>query len=175
MRKQRWILAGLGSATLAMLLAAGFALLMIGSATAAEDPTDEALERTRDQVRMLDLLYKNAIVAIDEAYKPKPPAIKVAQRVFDAMKESGWHEVRLVDVTGAPIVEENAPNTDFEKVAAEQILAGEPYFDQVVGSGDDRRLLAATVVPAVRESCANCHGVEKGDLIGFVSYDVPVK
>ena len=36
-------------------------------------------------------------------------------------------------------------------------------------------LCAATVVPAVHERCATCHGVKQGDLLGFIRYDLPVK
>jgi hypothetical protein len=52
---------------------------------------------------------------------------------------------------------------------------GETYLDEVVGEGPDRRLLAATVVPAVHARCASCHAVEEGDLLGFIRYDVPVR
>lgn len=175
MRRQRWILAVAGGAALALVLTAGLGVPSgARQVEAAEEKADAAVERTREQVQMLDVLYKNTVVAVNEMYK-NPPAIKVAQRVFGAMAKEGWHEVRLVDVTGAPLDEENAPKTEFEKNAAKAIADGKPYFDQVVGEGKERRLLAATVVPAVHERCAVCHGVEKGDLLGFISYDVPVK
>ena len=33
----------------------------------------------------------------------------------------------------------------------------------------------ATVVPAVTKKCAKCHGVNEGDLLGFIRYEVPIK
>ncbi len=173
---RRWTLAMAGGvAALAMALTAGLGLPAgARPAGAAEDDTDASLKRTREQVQMLDTLYKNAVVAITDMYT-KPPAIKVAKKVFAAMEKEGWHEARLVDVTGAPLGEDNDPKSEFEKRAAEAIRAGKPYFEQVVGEGKDRRLLAATVVPAVHERCAVCHGVKQGELLGFIRYDVPVK
>ena len=138
------------------------------------DAGADAVERTRDQVKMLDDLYKNAVVSITAIYDG-PPAIKVAKQVFGAMEKKGWHKARLVDVTGAPLNEANEPKTEFEKRAAEAIKAGKPYYDEVAGEGAERRLLAATIVPAVMKKCATCHGAKEGDLLGFISYDVPVK
>ena len=111
---------------------------------------DSAVERTRGQVKMLDDLYKNAVVSITKRYigvQDKQPAIMVAQDVFGAMRKQGWHSAKLVDATGEPLNDANAPQTDFEKEAAREINSGKPYFDRVVGEGKDRHLLAATVVP----------------------------
>ena len=50
-----------------------------------------------------------------------------------------------------------------------------PYYDEVSGTGDDRTLHVATIVPAVTVKCAKCHGVKEGDLLGFIRYEIPVK
>ncbi|MHB1560090.1 MAG: c-type heme family protein, partial [Isosphaeraceae bacterium] len=146
------------------------------AAAAAEDP---AVERAREQVKMLDDLYKNAVVSITKTYVNKQddrPAIMIAKDVFSAMKKKGWHSARLVDATGDPLNDLNAPKTDFEKEAFGRIRAGETYFDRVVGEGKDRRLLAATAVPVVMAQCAACHGDRKvGDVLGFLRYEIPVK
>ena len=81
----------------------------------------------------------------------------VAQDIFGAMKKQGWHSAKLVDATGEPLNEANAPATEFEKEATKEINSGKTYFDRVVGEGNDRRLLAATVVPVVMKRCAECH------------------
>lgn len=143
---------------------------------AAEDP---ALERAREQVKMLDDLYKNAVVSITKTYVNKQddrPAIMIAKDVFAAMKKKGWHSARLVDATGEPLSDLNSPKTDFEKEAFRRIRAGETYFDRVVGQGKDRRLLAATAVPVVMAQCGACHGDRKvGDVLGFLRYEILVK
>ena len=105
----------------------------------------------------------------------KQPAIMVAQDIFGAMKKQGWHSAKLVDATGEPLGPDNAPQTDFEKEAARAMNAGKPYFERVVGEGEDRRLLAATLVPAVMQKCADCHGKKVGDVLGFIRYDLKVK
>ena len=133
----------------------------------------------REQVKMLDDLYKNAVVSITKRYvgnQDNQPAIMVAQDIFGAMKKQGWHSAKLVDATGEPINDMNAPRTDFEKHAAREINAGKSYVDQVVGEGKDRRLLAATVVPVVMQKCTQCHTHKKvGEVLGFIRYDVPIR
>ena len=123
---------------------------------------------------MLDELYKNAVVSITNRYEG-PPAIKVAMDVFSAMSKSGWHKAKLVDASGNPQNEANLPKTGFEERAAKAIRGGKPYYDEVVGTGDGRTLFAATIVPAVTQKCATCHGAKKGDLLGFIRYEIPVK
>jgi hypothetical protein len=185
-RRGRWTVLGcLGC----LAASAALALALMGGLRATEaradaecrpaDATDPALERTREQVQMLDTLYKNAVVSITRTYvdgQDERPAIMVAKDVFSAMNKGKWHSARLVDASGEPLNDENAPKGAFEKAAAEAMRSGRPYFEQVVGEGDDRRLLAATVVPVVMQKCAECHtGKKVGDLLGFIRYDVPVK
>jgi Protein of unknown function (DUF3365) len=140
---------------------------------------DPAVARTREQVKMLDDLYKNAVVSITKRYvgeQDEQPAIMVAKDIFTAMRKQGWHSAKLVDSTGEPLNESNAPKTDFEKEAARVISLKKPYYDRVVGEGKDRRLLAATVVPVVMQKCAVCHDHKKvGEVLGFIRYDIPIK
>ncbi|WP_158633565.1 hypothetical protein [Tautonia sociabilis] len=136
---------------------------------------DPAVERARREVRMLDTLYKTAVVSVTDTYRRGQPAIMVAKDVFKAMDEGGFHSARLVDASMAPLGVDNDPKTDFERRAAEAMRRGETYLDEVVGEGEGRRLLAATVVPAVHPRCAECHGVEEGDLLGFIRYEVPIR
>ena len=73
---------------------------------------------------MLDQIYKNAVVSITKRYvgtQDEQPAIMVAQDVFGAMKKQGWHSAKLVDATGDPMSESNAPKTEFEKEAARAV------------------------------------------------------
>ena len=167
MNVRRWMALGLGITLVA-------AAPGLRGPRADEPEPDAALARTRDQVKMLDDLYKNAVVSITRTYDG-PPAVRVAKDLFGAMARGGWHSARLVDVTGAPLNEANEPASDFEKRAAEAIRAGKPYYEEVVGAGAERRLLAATVVPAVHQKCATCHGVKQGELLGFLRYDIPVE
>src|SRR3954471_22535050 len=86
----------------AAAVAAFVAFLASGSDLRADEPAaDPALTRTRDQVKMLDSLYKTAVVSITKRYDG-PPAIKVAMDVFDAMGKDGWHQAKLVDASGTP-------------------------------------------------------------------------
>jgi len=141
---------------------------------ADQSSTDSALVRARDQVKMLDELYKTAVVSVTNKYDG-PPAIKVAKDVFTAMEKSGWHKAKLVDASGAPQNEANLPATDFEKRAEKAIRDGKPYYEEVAKTGSSRTLYAATIVPAVTKKCASCHGVKSGDLLGFIRYEVPIK
>jgi uncharacterized protein DUF3365 len=154
-----------------------------GAADAAEKapkagPDKEAVERAREQVKMLDDLYKTAIVGMTKTYVHQQldtPAAIVAAEVFDAMKKKGHHAARLVDASGKPKSKTNLPDTDFEKKAVKAIKGGKAYYDEV-GEKDGKPVLrAATVVPAVMKTCATCHGVKEGTLLGAVVYEVPIK
>lgn len=157
------------------MAAAALGLLLGATGLRAEGAKEDApLDRTREQVMMLDALYKNAVVSITSRYDGQP-AIKVAKDVFSAMEKGGWHKAKLVDASGAPQNEANLPQTAFEKRAADAMRAGKPYYEEVDTKGKERTLLVATIVPAVAKKCANCHGVKEGDLLGFIRYELPVK
>ncbi len=166
-RTRGWLFGGLAAGLLVSFHGAS------GQAPKADD--DTALTRTRAEVQKLDDLYKNAVVAITQIYQEGPPAAKVAKAVFGAMEKKGHHAARLVDATGSPLNEANVPVTEFEKRAAKAMRDGQTIYEEVVGKGNERRLLTATVVPAVLPRCASCHGVKEGELLGFIRYDVPVK
>jgi hypothetical protein len=144
------------------------------SADAKDGAADPALERTRKQVRMLDDLYKTAIVLINDTYVDdanSAAAGEVARELFGAMRSKGWHDARLIDATGKPLNEENKPQGDFERAAIAQILKGEAYYDTVTPQDGKRFLQAATVVPVVNDKCILCHpGHKVGDVLGAVSY-----
>jgi hypothetical protein len=139
-----------------------------------ETAKDEALERTRAQVKMLDDLFKVAVVDITNRYEG-PPAAKVAKAIFARAKEQKYFDAKLLDATGSPLNEANLPSDDFEKKAADAMNNGQTYLEQIVVQGNERRLRAATLVPAVVKKCATCHGVKEGDVLGFLSYDVPIR
>src|SRR5262249_16834530 len=115
----------------ASTVAALAVLIIVGSPSSAQEPADEAaVVRAREQAKMLDELYKNAVVSITQKYDG-PPAIKVAKDVFAAMEKSGWHKARLVDATEAPQNEANLPQTAFEKRAVKAMKMGQPYYEEV--------------------------------------------
>jgi hypothetical protein len=179
-------------ASLLVLLLAAAAWLAYGSHTPAQQnarrapgaapKADPALERTRKTVRMLDDLYKTAVVLITEHYvdgKDTLPAGSAAIALFDAMKKEGWHEVRLLDATGKPYEEKNLPKDEFEKTAVEQLRQGKQYHEQVVERGKDLYLRAATPIPVVLKKCTMCHEHYKeakpGEAIGALSYTIKIE
>ncbi len=95
------------------------------------------------------------------------------------MKEKGWHEVRLIDATGQPYLDENLPQEGFETRAVRQLLSGKASYDEVVTEDGKRYLLAATSVPVVMEKCMMCHEnyetVPENQAVGALSYKVPVQ
>jgi hypothetical protein len=143
---------------------------------------DPALERARDTTRMLDDLYKTAVVLITEHYVEVDsdlPAGTAAIALFDAMKKKGWHEVRLLDATGQPIEEKNAPQDTFEKEAVTQLLAGKSWHEEIVERDGNRYLRAATPLPVVLAKCTMCHEHYKeakaGEPIGALSYTLRIE
>ena len=173
-------LIGVGTAGILLTgLAWGMLVAADGPAKPAADP---AVERTREQIKMLDDIYKTAVVAITEKYVHKEtdsPAIIVAMGLFDAMKKKGWHEVRLIDATGQPYDDKNVANDEFEKAAVKALAGGKDYYELLVNENGKQRLRAATPVPVVMKKCTMCHenykSVKSGVAIGVLTYDVPVK
>lgn len=171
----RWVLGSIGMAALAWG----------GLSLAADKPaakSDPAVERTRKQVRMLDDLYKTAVVLITTHYVEEDSDLAAgpaAKALFAAMKEKGWHSVRLVDATGQPIQEENSPADSFEKEAIKQLKAGQAYYDQVVEIDGRPHLRAATIIPVVLEKCTMCHDhykqAKEGEAIGALCYTLQIE
>lgn len=143
---------------------------------------DAALARTRNTVKMLDDLYKTAVVLITEHYVNEDsdlPAGTAAIALFQAMKSKGWHEVRLLDATGQPTNEDNAPQDEFEKRAVKDLLAGKTFVEQVHDRDGTRYLRAATPVPVVMKKCVMCHDhyeqAKPGQAIGALSYTLKIE
>lgn len=149
------------------------------TAPSTQQPADAAVERTRRQVKMLDDLYKTAIVFMTNTYvedEGDVAAGEIARDLFKAMREKGWHDARLIDGTGEPINDENVPGEGFERQAMDKILAGETYVEQVTKEEGKSYLRAATLVPAVNQKCVLCHpGHKVGDVLGAVSYKLPIE
>jgi hypothetical protein len=170
-------------AILATILGSFFVCLrqeiLYAAGEASQRKSDPAVERTRRQVKMLDDLYKTTIVFITNTYVKSDGDVaagEIARDLFAAMREKGWHDARLVDATGHPTNDENAPRDGFEKAAVKKILAGETYVEEVTTEKGKPVLLAATVVPVVNEKCIMCHeGWKVGKVVGAVSYKLPIE
>jgi hypothetical protein len=168
--------------TVAILLIGGLSLGAGWAAFAANAPDDAALIRTRKTVRMLDDIYKTAVVLITDKYVHSEedfPAGSAAVALFSAIKQKGWHEVRLVDATGQPYEAKNAPKDDFEKAATKALTSGKDYYEQIVSIGGQPHLRAATPIPVVSKKCVMCHShfadVKDGAAIGALSYTIKIE
>ncbi len=149
---------------------------------ASADDDAKAVQRARKTVRMLDEIYKNAIVLITDKYvndEDDFPAGSAAVQLFSVITKNGSHAVRLIDVTGEPYKETNVARDAFEKEAAKEIKAGKPYYDRVVEKDGHEYLRAMTAVPVVMKKCVMCHphyaDVKKGEAIGAISYTLKVE
>lgn len=158
--------------------------MVVAQSRSADKPKADpaAVERARKQVRMLDDLYKTAVVLITEHYVHKEDDVSAgsaARLLFKAMKEKGWHEARLIDATGQPYEEKNSPADEFEKSAIAKIKKGETFVDSVIEKDGKTYLRALTPVPVVMDKCVMCHAhyknAAKGEAIGAVGYIVPVE
>jgi hypothetical protein len=145
---------------------------------AATTPDKAAVERTREQVKMLDDLYKTAVVKITKVYvgqQGEVPAAIAAMEIFHEMKKKGWHDARLIDASGKPKNKGNIATTDFEKKAVKAMKDGKAYYEEI-GETDGKPVFrAATIVPAVMKECAVCHRVKEGTLLGTIVYELPIK
>lgn len=143
----------------------------------AADPAD--IERARREVRLLDDIYKTAIVLVTKHYVEESsdvPAGEAFKVLFQSMKEKGWHEVRLLDAAGDPINPGNKPADDFERQAVAALLGGKDYFEEITTVNGKPALRAATPVPVVMEKCIMCHENYRGKkLAGALGYTLELK
>lgn len=149
--------------------------------TAKNKTREAAIERTRREIRMLDDIYKTAVVLVTEHYVKDDTSLAAGsafKALFEAIGKKGWHEVRLVDATGQPYSDLNSPKEGFEAKAIKALLAGKPSYEEVTTEGDKTYLLTATAIPVVMDKCIMCHenyrSVPKGQAIGALSYKVPL-
>ena len=169
---------------LVILLLTAIAALpaLVTRETSAEPPPDAAktaqIERARREVRLLDDIYKTAIVLITKHYvddKSDLAAGEAFKVLFQSMKDKGWHEVRLLDASGEPINEANKAQDEFERQAVKAMLAGKPYFEEVTQRDGKAYLRAATPIPVVMDKCILCHENYRGkQIIGALGYSLPL-
>ena len=173
--KAGWLVAG-------FLGAVAGVMAFVGVTAQEKKPEDAAVARTRKQVLMLDDLYKNAIVLITENYVKEDSDLAAGaafQKLFEAMREKGHHDVRLLDATGEPYNAKNAPRDDFEKAAIAALKSGKPIYEQLTEQDGKRVLKLATPIPVVMKKCTMCHAAyEKaaaGQPIGALGYTIVVE
>lgn len=148
----------------------------------ADESKDRAVEEARKDVRMVDDIYKTAIVLITENYVTDEsvlPAGSAAKQWFAEIEKKGWHKVRLIDVSGEPYDDANVAQDEFERAAAARLKDGAAYYDEVQVNDGKRVLRAATPIPVVLEKCIMCHenyrSAPKGQPIGMLGYTVPLE
>ncbi|MBI3407809.1 MAG: DUF3365 domain-containing protein [Planctomycetes bacterium] len=170
-----------GTATVALAAL----LSSAGRSATQEKPTSEdsaAVERARKTVRMLDDVYKTAIVLITDKYvrdKKDYPAGRAAVNWFKAISDKGWHDIRIIDATGDPYNPVNVAKDDFDKEGIRQLKTGKAFYDQVTRINGKAYLRAITPIPVVMEKCTMCHAnyktVKAGEPIGALTYKVPIE
>jgi hypothetical protein len=145
-------------------------------------PDQAAVERARKTVRMLDDVYKTTVVLITDKYvndKKDYPAGRAAIKLFGDISKKGWHEVRLIDITGEPYSATNVAKDDFDKQGIKELKAGKDFYDKVVHKEGKSYLRAITPVPVVMEKCVMCHdhykNAKKDEAIGALTYTVPIE
>src|SRR5262245_54301222 len=166
--------------SLAATIVASWALSLVQAEEKKAD--DDAVVRTRKQVQMLDDLYKTAIVLVTENYVDEASDLAAGsafQKLFEAMRKKGHHDVRLLDATGDPYNEKNQPRDDFEKAAIAALKAGKPTYEQVVIQDGKQFLKLATPIPVVMKKCTLCHPayekVAAGQPIGALGYTIAIE
>jgi len=158
--------------------------LMLGSwqmgqgATPEETKEDSALLRTRRETKMLDDLYKNAIVLVTKHYVNENSDLAAGSAfkvLFKTMKDNGWHEVRLLDGLGQPLNEENLPQDDFEKAGIKAMLDGKASYEKVETRDGKRYLRTITTLPMVMDKCVMCHeNFKDKKIVGGLGYTLPI-
>jgi hypothetical protein len=169
-------------AAILAILGGVFAAAAVLPTTAEEKKDDPAVARARKTVLMLDDIYKTTVVLITEHYVTDDGSLaagEAAQALFGAIKKKGWHEVRLIDAAGEPIVDGNRPKDEFEKAAVAALKSGKSGYEQVIEKDGKRYLRSATPIPVVHKKCVMCHDNYKlakdGEPIGVLGYTIPIE
>lgn len=158
--------------------ALGMTALFAGAAGPQEKVDSRELQRARREVKLLDDIYKTAIVLITQHYVETDSDLAAGEAfkvLFAGMKEKGWHEVRLLDATGAPLNNENAPQDEFERQAIKALLAGKPSYEEQVVIEGKPYLRSATPLPIVMQKCTLCHdNYKEQKVVGALGYTLPL-
>lgn len=176
------IVSAFGTVVLLFALAeSGFVAAEAPSGSKQEGASEAAVKRTRKTVRMLDDIYKSAIVVITDKYvndENDYPAGSAFVGLFKAMDKKGYHKVRLIDLTGEPYEAENVAVDEFEKQGAKQLMSGKAYIEKIINKDGKPYLRAMTPVPVVMKKCVMCHpqyaDAKQGAPIGAMVYTVPI-
>ena len=162
----------------AALSALGFWHYAAGNDPQNPSEKDRNLRSARRETKMLDTLYKTAIVSVTQTYvenDSSTAAITTFQPVVKAMKDGNYHVVRLVDGLGEPINPENSPKDAFEKRAVKEMLAGKDMIDAVEVIDGKEYLRTMTTLPMALEKCILCHDNYRGKkIVGGVSFLLPL-
>lgn len=133
-------------------------------------PVRMSLPEARRTVRMMDDIYKAAVIRTHEMYVQDvgtPAAVIWAKQVFKSVNGKGWPAARMLSSSDRPLNPENSPSDAFEKEAVRAFRAGKPAYEKVEGN----TLRYATEIRIADQKCLMCHVHSKeGDLVGGVSY-----
>ena len=145
-------------------------------------PSKAAVTRARKTVKMMDDIYKTTVVLITSKYVNKEtdfPAGAAAVALFDHVTKKGYHQVRLIDVTGKPYDPKNVAKNTFEKEGVKQLKAGKSYYEKIDTIKGKPYLRAITPIPVVLKKCIMCHPhyakAKKGEAIGAIVYAMPIE
>jgi hypothetical protein len=157
------------------VLAMAVAAATLYAASVSATPAVERVSRAeaKRQVRMMDQIYKSAVVTTHKMYVQDPgtPAAVIwAKQVINQMKGKGWPDARIIASHDRPLNPENSPTDKFERDAIAAFQKGRTTFEVVTPT----EVRYATDIRIVDEKCLLCHVRNKtGDLVGGVSYRVP--
>jgi hypothetical protein len=144
-----------------------------------EKGKEHAIANARRETKMLDTLYKTAIVSVTQNYvqdESSIAAITTFVPVIEAMKQNQWHKVRLVDGLNDAINPDNSPQDEFEKSAMRQILAGKNQVDLVAAVDGKQVLRTMTTLPMASDKCVLCHANFLGKtVVGGIAFEVPLQ
>ncbi|KAA5539417.1 DUF3365 domain-containing protein [Roseiconus nitratireducens] len=152
------------------------------TASTPKQVDEDALERTRATIKLLDNIFKQTVVMVTEKYvhdEDDFAAGSAAVLLFKNISDSSDHQVRLIDASGDPYDSENVAKDRFEKEGIAKLKAGAKGYEKVVVREDQPFLRALTPVPVVMQKCVMCHphyaDVKEGQPIGAISYTVPIR
>jgi hypothetical protein len=148
---------------------------LAGEPASKEAPLRVSLAEGRRLVRMMDDIYKHAVLATHKMYVQDagtPSAITWAKQVLPQVEAKGWPRAHIFSGTGRPLHPDNEPKDDFERAAVRAFQGGKSAVEAVEGD----TLRYASEIRVTDRSCLMCHvRNHEGDLLGGVSYRVALQ
>ncbi|RMH36154.1 MAG: methyl-accepting chemotaxis protein [Nitrospirae bacterium] len=114
-------------------------------------------------------------IAREHAFDPNaiPFPATATREIGEALGKRRVFRARLI--SDNPLNPDNAPKSEFERMAVQAIMSGADVYSMIDTSGGEPVFRRASADKASVQACVNCHvGKQVGDVVGLLSLSIPM-